>query len=1286
MGGGGGGSTSNNAYWNQQTQTYTPSPMIGGMGTQAGTMAQQAATAPYSMPVSPVAGFTPMQEQGFQELQQQVGMAQPYFGTGAGYLAASAAPVSGWDVAQYYNPMAGNVGAQMENIFGRQMQQATGQATQQAGGVGADRIGVAQGMLANQQGLAAGQTFANLYYPALQAAQQQKQMQAGAGYGIAQMGPAAQSAQLQSIQAQMGGGSQQQQLNQAIQNALYNWQVGQVAYPFQTANYLAGITGGLAGPMGGTTSGQGSGYGTGTTSYSAPSSGLGQGLGAGLSLLGMFGGKGAGGRVPSYEDGGATDYQPPEQQQANVGARKGGYGDLRSMEMRRLLYPQFAQEALIGSPLAGQVYQTKAKALGTGMQFGGVPGAEYSQAHEGFAPVPGFQMAPSSGQHQLLQGLNVNPLQQSGQGQRPGGQGMMGDINKGLKDMAAGFQKRRDQAGDEADDEFDRLSAQTTADPTTDPYANETYTQDTGDWGWQGDPMGGSAQGGGIQPGGPGPIMGGGIRAFAGGGDTKEFQDQFLERVGGHDPNISAPNYGDIVDILGKNAPIRAQRAYLNEVAPRKWREPVAPGGQGLPHPQLPKGFPRNFNPDEDEIPGRSLSMNYQRGGDTDFGDVDVANPHLDEDRAPLPQGAVYPELEAMKYLGRQMSPDMPDIGPRSQPPSFTPPDQRGQIVGGGEQALPPTEFKGWGSAIRSIPPPEDMTSGLPPMDPGTTKRLISGFQRNPQTGEVITPTMDPFKGVSATDPYTAMLGSRPATAAGPRPDISFTDPMSGAIGPPGVTQAQAARPAPSDPLTGERLSSDPRGDPIRDPMGDFATGALAPGEQVPMPRPAAHPWERASRQSVQSIVADVWTGMGMSKHGTAGVMANIPDESGWNPASRGFDQPGWTRKYGLQEASFAHGLYQHGAEDWNKYNWWLGLNHPGEDWRNPRYQSEFDAWNLKTTKPDTWNRMVNAKSPGEAAAIYVREWLRPRADLREARANKYLRSAPSFESHFSPGTSSPELGPRMAALQGTATDAGPEDPYAPGRPPSGATPRGATPAQYRSPIPTGDRSQRGPGPAADDRGLFGTGLFSSGWGERLQHNPVRMALLKAGAGMLGASSRPGSLGAAAAAGFGGFGTGIERGEAERRQELKSDRDYELKAQNLYERLMQHQDTETRADRRLQFQERSQGERLQRQIQADQERERNNRIHNRASASGISYEQAERADTQQYPLPADTPEENRVEGFRYKDMPVGQVHESEESRKKRLDREAKAKAAKEKAAKSPGFFSSLFGGAGAEEP
>src|SRR5690349_8974261 len=151
------GSGSNTVTTNQ-SQSYTPNPAVGGAGQQAIGSAETAVQAPFQMPVAPVAPFNPFQQLGFGETLAAQGMAQPYFNTAGNYLAGSAAPITGAEVANYYNPMASNVFGQMQNIFGQQMRETTGKATQQAGGVGADRIAVAQGNLANQQGLAAGQT------------------------------------------------------------------------------------------------------------------------------------------------------------------------------------------------------------------------------------------------------------------------------------------------------------------------------------------------------------------------------------------------------------------------------------------------------------------------------------------------------------------------------------------------------------------------------------------------------------------------------------------------------------------------------------------------------------------------------------------------------------------------------------------------------------------------------------------------------------------------------------------------------------------------------------------------------------------------------------------------------------------------------------------------------------------------------------------------------------------------------------------------------------------------
>jgi hypothetical protein len=79
--------------------------------------------------------------------------------------------------------------------------------------------------------------------------------------------------------------------------------------------------------------------------------------------------------------------------------------------------------------------------------------------------------------------------------------------------------------------------------------------------------------------------------------------------------------------------------------------------------------------------------------------------------------------------------------------------------------------------------------------------------------------------------------------------------------------------------------------------------------------------------QGVARTVADEWRKAGMSEAGVAGLMANINEESRFDPTLRHADQPRWGG-----EAHFAHGLYQEGGQEWLNYEKWLGQNHPGAD------------------------------------------------------------------------------------------------------------------------------------------------------------------------------------------------------------------------------------------------------------------------------------------------------------------------------------------------------------------
>lgn len=400
------GSKGSNTTTTDQTQQYTPNPMVGAAGTQALTGAMNAANQPFQMPTAPVAGFNPFQQQAFGQIQGMQGMALPYINQGQGYLQQSAAPITGQDVAQYYNPMADNVTRQMQNIFGQQNLQNTSQLTQAAGGVGADRIGVGQANMANQQGLAAGQTYAGLYQQALQGAQQQKQMEAGAGYGISQLGPVAQNAYLQGTGALGQAGGQQQQQSQAELNAPYQNRLAQIAYPFQTAQYLAGIAGGLGPAMGGTTTGQG------TQTQGSPSPWA-QMLGIGTGLVGL------GGQAGMFGGGGGKGSQTG----STYGAQSGDWGSMGGVG-----YPTFQRGGNIGFDAGGPVEDQP-------LPF---PGASVPKMG-GASPIPYMPMQSSPYGGEYHNRLNLNPQQQSGSG---GGGGDMSKAIGTAAQMAMMFMRR----------------------------------------------------------------------------------------------------------------------------------------------------------------------------------------------------------------------------------------------------------------------------------------------------------------------------------------------------------------------------------------------------------------------------------------------------------------------------------------------------------------------------------------------------------------------------------------------------------------------------------------------------------------------------------------------------------------------------------------------------------------------------------------------------------------------------------------------------------------------------
>jgi hypothetical protein len=189
---------------------------------------------------------------------------------------------------------------------------------------------------------------------------------------------------------------------------------------------------------------------------------------------------------------------------------------------------------------------------------------------------------------------------------------------------------------------------------------------------------------------------------------------------------------------------------------------------------------------------------------------------------------------------------------------------------------------------------------------------------------------------------------------------------------------------------------------------GGYTNLGVTLGKDVPAGSGPAPGKFTGNKREVAKIVADEWSRAGMSKAGIAGLMQNIMDESGFNPNLRHPDQPAFGG-----EAHFAHGLYQEGGVEWNHYAAWLAKNYPGADWRDPRMQSRFAAYNLKTNYPAVWARM-NAGNRYQAAAAYVSGYLKPAEVYRRGRVARYLHGGVADMEAYTGPLDRPGLAPRV--------------------------------------------------------------------------------------------------------------------------------------------------------------------------------------------------------------------------------------------------------------------------------
>lgn len=306
MGSKGGGGT------NTVESTAAPPPYVASAYQNLLAQGNQVAATPYSNYTGPlVAGFNPDQATAMNTVASTNGMTVPFENAGAQYAAAGAQSIypqlqqfNSQNLQQYMDPNTQNVinttMAQINQNDAQQQSQLMGQAIQSgASPFGGDRAGVAAAALAGQQALANNQTVAGLnsqnYTQALNEFNNQQQLQANTQSSDAwrdlstaqvlpQIGTTAQSNALGQASAQLQSGALQQQLQQEQLDVPYEQWAAQQAYPFQTTNFLGGLTEALGSGSGGTSS---------TTSPGAsPLSQIG-GLGVtGLGLYGALGGFG----------------------------------------------------------------------------------------------------------------------------------------------------------------------------------------------------------------------------------------------------------------------------------------------------------------------------------------------------------------------------------------------------------------------------------------------------------------------------------------------------------------------------------------------------------------------------------------------------------------------------------------------------------------------------------------------------------------------------------------------------------------------------------------------------------------------------------------------------------------------------------------------------------------------------------------------------------------------------------------------------------------------------------
>lgn len=287
------GSKGSNTTTSNTTSSTAPTGEAATAYSNVLNLAQNVAKTPYQGYTGELtAGINNQQQTGINNINSAAGYAQPYVTGALGQLQSASQPITSEDIARYANPYTQSVvnatQAQFNNQNQQQAQGVTGNAISQ-GALGGNRVGVAQANLANQQQLAQAPVIANLmnqgYSQGVATALSQQQAGMSGANAIGNLGIAGQNAALTGANQQVNAGTLQQTTQQAADTAAYDQYKTAQAYPYQQAQWLAGMDTSIGNAMGSSTSG------TGTTT--TPTNTWSQALGAVTSGTGILGSTGA---------------------------------------------------------------------------------------------------------------------------------------------------------------------------------------------------------------------------------------------------------------------------------------------------------------------------------------------------------------------------------------------------------------------------------------------------------------------------------------------------------------------------------------------------------------------------------------------------------------------------------------------------------------------------------------------------------------------------------------------------------------------------------------------------------------------------------------------------------------------------------------------------------------------------------------------------------------------------------------------------------------------------------